>query len=178
MQFQFQGNTTVNIYERTRPTSIENAIKTLVAMQAEIKELPGSQLPWMSLSNWLNSTTILSEGNDAYTLVAFPTEDLQPWVRSFLYLFPPTKTIKITGNVNFYYPFCQDLSFRLKLFDYQGKLISSTKTQQFTKDSSWEFSLNNPLEKTYLVLETQPRTKNGKLAHSCGFWLNEVKVSP
>jgi hypothetical protein len=178
MQFQLQGNTTVKIYERTRPTSIQNAIKTLVAMQAEIGELPGSQLPWMSLSNWLNSTTILSEGNNAYTLVAFPTEDPQPWVRSFLYLFPPAKTIEITGNVNFYYPFCQDVSFGFKLFNQQGQLIRSTNIKRFARNFNWEFSLTNPLEKSYLVLETLPRTKSGKLAHSCGFWLSEVTVSP
>lgn len=177
-QFQLQGNTTVKIYQRTRPTSIQNTIKTLVAMQPEIGDLPGSQLPWISLSDWLNSTAILSEGNNTYTLAAFPTEDAQPWVRSFLYLFPPAKTIEITGNINFYYPFCQDLSFRFKLFNQQGQLISSTNTKRFTRNSTWEFSLNNPLEKSYLVLETQPRTKNSKLAHSCGFWLSEVKILP
>lgn len=179
MQFQLQGDTTVKIYQRTRPTSLQDTIKTLAMMQAEIKEMPGSQLPWLSLSDWLNSTTVLPETTDrSYTLVAFPTNNSQSWTRSFLYLFPPTKTIKITGNVNFYYSFCQELSFRFKLFNQQGELISSTNNQKFTKNSPWQFSLNNPLETSYLVLETLPRTNKGKLAHSCGFWLNEVNVSP
>jgi len=176
-QFQLQGDTTVKIYQRTRPTSLQNIIKTLAAMQAEIQELPGSQLPWISLSDWLNSSAIIPEVGSTFTLAAFPTNDSQPWTRSFLYLFPPSKTIKITGKVNFYNSFCQDLSFRFKLFNQQGELINSTNIKTFTRSSTWHFSLSNNLEKSYLVLETQSRIKNNKLAHSCGFWLNEVKIS-
>ena len=177
MQFQLQGDTTVKIYQRTRPTSLQDTIKTLAAIQVEIQEMPGSQLPWLSLSDWLNSTAVIPDRDSSHTLVAFPTQNSQPWTRSFLYLAPPARTIKITGNVNFYYPFCQDLSFRFKLFNQQGELINSTNIKKFIGNSTWEFSLPNSIEKTYLVLETMPRTKNNKLIHSCSFWLNEVKVS-
>jgi len=157
----------------------------LTAIQEEIPELPGAQLLWISLSDWLNSTTIISDSTNHYTLAAFSTQDTQPWTRSFLYLFPPSGKIKITGNLNFYYSFCQNVSFSVKVFDRQGKVISSTNPQEFNQATNWEFFLDNNLldissrnkQKSYLILETLPRYRNSKTVHSCGFWLNDVEVS-
>ncbi|NJL89689.1 MAG: hypothetical protein HC916_07735 [Coleofasciculaceae cyanobacterium SM2_1_6] len=105
--FQLQGDTNVKVYQRVRPTSLTNIIKTLAAMQAEIPELPGSQLSWISISDWLYSTTVFTDSKISYTLAVFPTDTPKSWTRSFLYLSPPESAIKITGNVNFYYPFAK-----------------------------------------------------------------------
>ncbi len=180
-KFQLQGDTNVKIYQRIRPTSLKNIIKTVAAIQGEIPELPGSQLPWISISDWLYSTTVFADSKANHTLAVFPTDTSKPWTRSFLYLSPPKGTVKITGNVNFYYPFCQSVTFRFRLFNQQGELMGATNSQEFTKATSWQFSLFRDLadsnEKTYLVLETLPRYKDKQLVNSCGFWLNNVKVS-
>ena len=180
-KFQLQGDTNVKIYQRIRPTSLKNIIKTLAAIQAEIPQLPGSQLPWISISDWLYSTTVFADSKISYTLAVVPTNTTKSWTRSFLYLSPPKGAIKITGHVNFYYPFCQNVTFRLQLFNQQGELIGVTDSQEFTKNTTWQFLLSRNLaakdEKAYLILETLPRYKDKLLVNSCGFWLNNVKVS-
>lgn len=180
-KFLLQGDTNVKIYQRVRPTSLKNIIKTLAAMQAEIPELPGSQLSWISISDWLYSTTLIADSKTSYTIAAFPTNTAKSWTRSFLYLSPPKAAIKITGNVNFYYPFCQNVTFRFRLFNQQGELLGATDSQEFTKATNWQFSLFRDLadsqEEAYLILETLPRYKDKQLVNSCGFWLNNVKVS-
>lgn len=49
-RFNLAGNTVLTIYQRIRPTSLDTAIRTFVAMQAYIGVRPGGQSDWMLIN--------------------------------------------------------------------------------------------------------------------------------
>jgi len=176
-QFYFQGNTIVRVYQRTKATTLDTAIRTLAAMQQAIPEIPGNQLPWLSLTDWFDSTAVFRDGPNSYTLVAFPANYNQAWTRNFVYLFPLSQPMKIRGFVNFYYEFCQELSFRVRLYSSTGEVLESGRSPTFLEPAEWELSIPSHPQAAYLSLETLPRWREEKQINSCGFWLSQVKVT-
>jgi hypothetical protein len=71
VQFKLVGNTAVSIYQRTRPTSLETAVRTLHAMQQQIGKRPGSQLDWIVLSQPLNNSFVSGNADKTNRLVAY-----------------------------------------------------------------------------------------------------------
>jgi hypothetical protein len=80
IQFTLEKNAVVSIYQRTRPTSVETAVRTLYAMQQQIGEQPGGQLDWMILSQGLSDSSVGKNSDNTYRLVSFPRDrsEVQP----------------------------------------------------------------------------------------------------
>jgi hypothetical protein len=70
VQFKFSGNAVISIYQRTRPTSVERAVRTFYAMQQQIGERPGGQVDWTILSQQFNNASITKYTDNTYQLVS------------------------------------------------------------------------------------------------------------
>lgn len=195
VQFKFLGNTVVSIYQRTRPTSLPTAIRTLSAMQQQIDQRPGSQLDWILLSQPWNNYSIASTPSNSYQLISFdsPREPLSSAVpqksaqekvqrtqgqgTSFLYLGTLPNTAEVTGTMTYLDKTCDSLFLRLAMLNPEGQIVSSIETK-YSRQESANFKLaltgDNP---AYLLLDilTYDRNHSVKL---CTLQIDSLTVSP
>ncbi len=154
-QFILGNDVLVNIYHRSRPTSLGTVLQTLREMQSRIQPRPGSQGDWITLKN------IVAE-SIAQNQAAQDQEDLSnvrpssALTTSFLYFGQIPATVKVTGGVNLLEDTskCDALSLRLSTLSSSGQETQGTSALLDSSHGSSNFSLSLPSQQaTYLRLE-------------------------
>jgi hypothetical protein len=195
VQFTFSGNAVVSIYQRTRPTSPETAIRTLYAMQQQIGERPGSQQNWIMYSQPWNHYSIARNQYNAYQLISFdsPREPISKAISkvsaqqnaernqgrgaSFLYLGSLPENTEVTGAMTYMAKACNTSSLQLTMLNMEGQVVSSLKTKYSRKQSAnFKISISgkNP---AYLLLDILTYDKND-LVELCTVEIKSLAVSP
>lgn len=125
--FTLENKSVVRIYKRIKFTSIPLAVKTLVKMQQEIKETPGGQKDWITLSQQF-PLSIQQKSPQIYDLIAHAGYRNQLPVTALIYLQPLPEVLHIKGLVKFLNQKCLGVSLRLAIYNQQGQVITSTET--------------------------------------------------
>jgi hypothetical protein len=195
VQFQFVGNTVVNIYQRTRPTSVGTAVRTLYAMQQQIGDRPGSQSDWVLLSHPWNHYSIARTHINAYQFISFdiprepissaiPPKSVQEKVErtkgqgtSFLYLGALPEKTAVTGAMTYMDKACDRSAIQLTMLNKEGQIVSSIKTK-YSRQESANFTLpisgENP---AYLLLDILTYDKNDSVK-LCTVQIDSLALSP
>jgi hypothetical protein len=152
IHFNLDGDIAVTIYQRIKPTSLETAIKTFAIMQERVGVKPSNQLDWIPL-DFTHPYQIQKNPDNTYNIVTKPTDPQQQNHASFLYIDKLTKTVTITGYINFVNKSCLGTSLLLTLVDKQGKMINNTKIDYLSSQTA-PFTLTLPLiDATYAILQ-------------------------
>ena len=177
VQFTFEGNTTVSIYQRIRPTSMPTALRTLQAMQQQIGVRPGSQLDWMIVKALSKDFTISQNTDNTYQLVTFSGDRAPDMGTSFLYIGSLPEKAEVTGAVTYLdNPPCVSASLGLAMLNREGQIISSTENQYFPKNSrSFRFPIVGK-NAAYLLFNIRSYDKNN-VVNSCTLEINSLAVS-
>lgn len=160
-QFNLVGHVKLDIYRRTRPTSLETAIETFAAMRDFIGLRPLGQPDWISLSPWISSP-ISEKGDNAWVT----NLDLsQPGFESgyhLLFADPAPASGKLSGTWEYLENPCPGSTLGVKILDATGQTlldkeigISSTEKQipfelefQAQGENYLVFSINSSLNGT------------------------------
>ncbi len=180
VQFALEGNTTVSIYQRTRPTSLPTALRTLRAMEKQISVRPGSQLDWMLLKALSKDYTITQYTDATYQLITFAPEGDRTFApsqsTSFLYLGGVPDQAKVTGAVTYIDQACTSASFGLVMLDPEGAIVSSTEDKYYPKNPpTFKLSIagNNA---AYLLLNIRSYDKNDQVT-PCTLEITSLAIS-
>lgn len=196
IQFNWQDNTTVRIYQRLRPTSVATTVRTLEVMRRQIGQRPGSQLDWISLSPLPNSSSVAQNTDSTNQLIVYDSDrqprkainmalPLAPWdklqdsgdrsnlSKSFLYLGAMPEQAEVTGNVMFLDKPCLSVSLRLTTLNPEGQILNSTN-QDFTLNSRFRLTISGNQAK-YLLLTIRSLDENN-VVNSCTSEINSLAV--
>jgi hypothetical protein len=177
VQFTLEGNTVVSIYQRTRPTSIATAVRTLNAIQQQVGQRPGSQLDWISLSPLWNNSALAQNTDNTHQLIVYASDRTQDLGTGFLYMGSLPEKAAVTGAIFSLDQPCVSLSLGLAMLNADGQIISSTEHQSFPKDSQ-RFSLSIlGQDASYLLLNVRSYDQNN-IVNSCSLEINSLAVSP
>lgn len=175
-QFHLAGGTTVSIYQRIRPTSLETAVQTLATMQQQIGDRPGGQLDWIGLSqNWKNYT-LIKNPNKTYKIFTFERDRVNNQPVPFLYLGALPERAKIAGTINYFGTTCVGASLNLSMLDRSGDVIGVTENRSFSqKSSKFQLSVNSK-NAAYLLLNILGNERNDR-TNRCIVKIDSLKVS-
>lgn len=178
VQFTLEKGAVVSIYQRTRPTSVETALRTLAAMQQQIGKRPGGQLDWIILSKPLNNYSVSQNTDNTYELVVYePDRDRTQELRaSFLYLGSLPEKAEVTGTITFLSAPCVSSSLQWTMLNKEGQIVSSTENQLAPKDSS-DFSLSISSKKAAYLLLDVLNYDNNNFVNYCTLEINSLAVS-
>lgn len=176
VQFTLEDNTLVNIYQRTRPTSLATTVRTLVAMQQQVGQRPGSQLNWMSLSPVWNNSALAQNTDNTHQLLVYASDRTQDLGIGFLYMGSLAPKAEVKGAIFSLEQPCVSLSLGLAMLNKDGQIISSTENQFFPNNSR-QFSLSIAGQQaSYLLLSVRSYDQNN-IVNSCGLEINSLAVS-
>jgi len=150
--FTLENGAVVRIYQRIRFTSIPIAIKTLVKIKQEIKEVPGGQGNWITLSQ-LFPLKIQQPSPQIYNLTLHAGYRNQLPVTALIYLQPLPDIIHVKGLVKFLDQKCLGISLKIAIYNQQGQIVISTETLKAPQFPP-VFFLSSPTKGgNYLVLQ-------------------------
>lgn len=132
VQFALAKGTVVNVYKRSRSTSLETAVRTLGAMHSYLGARPGGQLNWISLSEVPGYEIYRRPVRNIYVLRKASKHEAR--ATSFLYIATLPEQVRITGKLTYTDNSCTGTSLRLDTINEQGKVIDSTKLVHYYTD--------------------------------------------
>ena len=198
-KFTLEGNTTVWIYQRIRPTNLSTAVQTLDAIKQQVGQRPGSQLDWISLSPLWNNSSLAQNTNNTHQVIVYAsdsevrkalamTSPSAPWDvvpasaertpnlnKSFLYMGSLPEKVEVTGDVTLLDKPCLSLSLGLAMLNKKGQIISSTDNQSFPNNSHFSLSISGK-KADYLLLNVRSYDENN-VVNSCTSEINSLAVS-
>ena len=136
VQFALANGAVVDIYKRSRSTSLETALRTFTAMKNYIGTLP-SQLNWISLTEVPGHKISHRPIRGSYFL---ETINQQAPATSFLYINTLPEQVRITGKLTHSGKSCGGASLRFDTINEQGSIINTTNFLHYPKNAS-EFTL-------------------------------------
>jgi hypothetical protein len=176
VEFTLQYGTVVTIYQRTRPTSQETAVRTLHIIQDQIGERPGNQLDWIALSN-LFPSQIMSNPDKTYKLVTHPSNRNKQPKTSYLYIGKlPSNQVEVTGTIALKDKRCVGLSLQISMLNNEGKVLRVSETVHYSGEpSNFRVSIQNP-NAAYLLLDILSSDKNNHIDY-CSTEIKNLSVS-
>ncbi len=176
VEFPLQQGTVVSIYQRTRPTSQETAVRTLHIIQQQIGERPGNQLDWIVLNN-LFPSKIISNADKTYKIVTHPSYRNKQPKTSYLYIgkLPPNQA-GVTGTITFKDNRCVGLSLQVSMLSKEGKVLRVSETVHSPgQQPNFNISLQNS-NAAYLLLDVVSPDNNNRIDY-CSTEINNLSVS-
>lgn len=157
VQFALANGAVVDIYKRSRSTSLETALRTFTAMKNYIGTLP-SQLNWISLTEVPGHKISRRPIRGTYFV---EISNQQAPVTSFLYINTLPEQVRITGKVTHTDKSCGSASLRFDAINEQGSVINTTNFLHYPKDAS-EFTVPLQTKKSaYLLFNISVDDKSG-----------------
>jgi hypothetical protein len=175
-QFHLANGTTVSIYERTRPTPLPVAVKTLADMGQRIGDRPGGQPDWISLSPSFGQTSVNNYGGTSYRLVSFPSRGGDN-AAAFLYVGRLSKEMRVTGLLDLWSEPCVAASIQFQFLDHQGKPVGRA-TSLPTPTGLVKFSQALKSDRAdYLLLKVFSTSNTNEGMSYCTVDINRLSVS-
>ncbi len=176
VEFTLQNGTVVTLYQRTRPTSQETAVRTLHIIQEQIGKRPGNQLDWIVLSN-LFPSQIISNPDKTYKIVTHPSYRNKQPKTSYLYIGRlPVNQVEVTGTIALKDNRCVGLSLQVSMLNNEGKVLRVSETVHYPgQPSNFRLSIQNP-NAAYLLLDVLNSDKNNYIDY-CSTEIKNLSVS-
>ncbi len=176
VEFTLQNGTTVTLYQRTRLTSQETAVRTLYIIQQQIGDRPGNQLDWIALSN-LFPSQIISNPDKTYKIVTHPSHRNKHPKTSYLYIGRlPSNQLEVTGTIALKDKRCVGLSLQVSMLNNEGKVLRVSETVNYPgQPSNFRVSIQNP-NAAYLLLDVLSSDKNNHIDY-CSTEIKNLSVS-
>lgn len=161
VEFDLVEGAVVNVYKRSRPTSIETALHTLIDIHNYIGIRPGGQSNWISLSEVPGHKIQLQlRTQKMYPQDLLQTINPEASATSFLYIGKLSKQVRIIGKITYTDNGCAGASLRFDTTNQQGEVIDTAKLAHYPTDAP-DFML--PLRAqnaAYLLFHISSNDKN------------------
>jgi len=158
--FRLGNGAIVSIYRRRKPTDLPTAIRTLARIQAEIKERPGGQGPWLILSQ-INPTQVSVQKDQTYKIIAQAGYRTGAPTMAMVYLNKFPDQVQVSGQIKFLDSLCGGVSLRLGMYDRQGSLKTMVETFKSPNFAAPFFLTTPTMGADYLVwLVTSPNEQD------------------
>jgi hypothetical protein len=145
--FNLANHTTIHIYERIRPTTLQTAIQTLKEIQTYMGTPPGGRLDWVALP--ANTVSYLSKNRDnSYTISAHVDEQTSPM--QFLYIADKPIESSMRAKLFLENMLENKTTLYVKTINEKGEITTS---QQYPYISNPEFKLLIDKNRSFLLLE-------------------------
>lgn len=195
-QFQLDYGTTVSVYHRIRPTSLQTAVRSFHTMRQQIGDRPGGQLNWISLGTVGKITQVSHNPDGTDRLVSFAPERLPttgisprspsvlPWhdpvqdnSAAFLYVGPLAEQTEVKGWLKLWTQPCRGAALKWSVFDLQGtERVSADWVQTRTELTRFTRSLSTrPTDS--LVLQVLSQANDHDKMNYCTVDVNQLFVS-
>jgi hypothetical protein len=143
-RFNFVNNASLRIYRRIRPTSLETAIRTFIAMQAYIGVRPGGQPDWMLISQ--PSPYTIKKNSDNTSKIKMNIKPAMPETTSayLLYAGKLAGLNTLVGTISVQDKRCPGISLGFNTYTEQAQITNSYE-QRFKPSSEvipFSFELN------------------------------------
>jgi hypothetical protein len=117
--------TRVQVFERTRPTTLPEAITALAKMREYTPTVPGSQVPWVSVGGLVSQAT--DRSGDRPPIIEAGRNEQGQWVANSLIYIGADASTAINGTAEFLDRTCAGVRLRLSSID--GKLADGAIVQ-------------------------------------------------
>jgi hypothetical protein len=165
----------VTVFQRTRPTTVEAALRALGSMEKFIGERPGGQLDWMIVGGSF-SYVLGRNGKNTYFIKGLAANHRKSSAQSFVYLGKLPNEGKVTGKLNYDRSRCPRVQLAVKAVTTEAKLIDSRDLLHGSNDPG-DFSLNlRTQEAAYLLLNLRS-DKDNQPIENCRIQIDHLTVS-
>lgn len=137
--FALADGAVVHIYQRTRRSSLQAALRALHAMQRSIRTSPGGQLDWMVIDQPYPAS-ITKQQDSTYSLTTHPNEPPIAPSTTFLYLGGLPERGVLSGSVSFLDKRCAGATLRLSRVTADDQ-VSDIAAIQLHPDGPADFSV-------------------------------------
>lgn len=182
VQFTLANGAVVNVYKRSRPTSLQTALHTLIAMQHYVGTRPGRQSDWLSLSKASGHYIEKKRFRGFYSLFIQEHPEharsinQEPHAASFLYINKLPAQARLIGNIKYANKQCMGTKLRLDTINAQGEVINTAKLDHRSTDAP-EFTL--PIQArnaVYLLFNISINDDKNKLINKCLMTIEPLSV--
>ena len=172
--FRLENGSVVSIYQRTRPTTISIAIKTLGKMQQEIKERPGGQPDWISIGQQF-PLTIQQQSSMVYQINTQAGYRNRLPTTALIYLQPLPSIVQVKGLIKFPDQQCLGVSLKLSIYNQQGQRITTTETLKTPQFPPVFFLSSTTKQGDYLVWQVISSDDRELIDH-CGVEISNLTL--
>lgn len=173
--FNLADDTVLRIYRRTRPTSLETALRTFDQMKAQINERPGSQLDWLLLNPEVRSLSLGKSERMRYELRTGGDDKTDE--ATFLFVETPPDPGKLEVWAKFSPVNCGELQLSLFTSDEQGNIQATDSRILEKNETQYELSYQDVRAKHLLFTATLEQVRSKKKACSVDVWW-KLAISP
>ncbi len=174
-QFHLANGSVVNIYQRTRATSLKTALRTLEAMQNFMGPRPRGQLDWMVLND-SSGSSVDKAGDGTFRIRTRMGHDNGSPMTSFLYLGMLPEHITTAGVLTLEDGRCSDIRLALSALTPEARVVDSVESTYHPTGTA-AFSLkSNTTGAAYLLLSVSSAS-GGEPDHSCSLRIDHLTVS-
>jgi hypothetical protein len=176
VRFHLEENTTIKIYERVRPASVDTILETLEQFRSRILQKPGQETYWLPLAS--EQVTEISKDPIFDKTNIFPISVNPQNSISLLYFGKIPQKFRLEGKISL--PQCYDLKIiemRWTFLDLKGQAIATQKTIQSLDDNRNFYLMSSRQGASYLRLDLHGNPEQSK-ASNCMISLNNIKLEP
>lgn len=123
--YVLEDGTRVSLFERTRPTTLREAVDALSIMREYTPEVPGGQVPWISVGGL--SSPIRTASGDLRSVIDAGRDVDGRWVANAMIFIDADASTTIDGTAEFFDRTCAGVVLRLSSID--GTLPAGTVTE-------------------------------------------------
>jgi hypothetical protein len=139
--WQLEPAITVRIYQRSRPTTVETAVKTYSQLAEFIGRRPAGQADWITLSPGASPVQKLAEGSYRLEENISPSDaGPAPVDQAYLYVHNASPVRQISGKWVYNGQECPTVNAWVEFYDRQGDLIQTTPLLAAEPGRQAEFS--------------------------------------
>lgn len=139
-EFSLASGVRASLYQRTKPTSLPTAIRTLHLMQSYLQQRPASQLDWMLINS--SPASVAQNANRSYAL-SIPPSMQQPSSIALIYMGTVPDQPTLSGQVVVKEQSCSAVRWSVSSADAQGQVTPLVERVQNPTDAP-AFSLAVP----------------------------------
>jgi hypothetical protein len=172
-----EGDLVIHIYQRTRPTSLETAVRTYARLASAFPARPGGQVDWVSLSPQAD-TRVEQEAGNTYAISGDLSKQAAGQAgETLLYIGDLPENINLAGTFMFDSKQCPDMVLKLATIDKQSQVVNSVSASISPENQS-DISLS--LERgaaSYLVLSISEQRQTQSQA-DCPLAIDNLLLAP
>ncbi len=174
-QFQLANGAMVNIYQRTRATSLKTALRTLEAMQNFMGPRPRGKLDWMVLNDSFGSS-IGKTGDGTFRIRTRIGRDNGSPMTWFLYLGMLPEHITTTGVLTPMAGPCSEIRIAMSALTPEARIVDAVESTYHPTDTA-AFSLKSNTKGAAYLLLSVSSADGGESDHSCSLRIDRLAVS-
>ena len=176
-QFHLENGALVRTYRRTRPTSLETALRTFHAMRSFIGARPRGQPDWIILGGRFSSS-IGRDQDGSYHIEIQPKHENNAPATSVLFLGTLPEKVKVTGALGFSDARCSGVGLGFAVVNPPSTIVDTAEIARRPSDPTNDFAFSFETRPgSNLLLRLTANPENDSLNY-CSLRIQHLRISP